>query len=96
VILFLLILLLSVLLPAIQYQKWQTAMNYLKHTSLQNLSLKAGGTKQTIEIHRRARERYDEIIAGHYNPPLFLYSGAHDHRRIYKAEREYHQTKVFR
>lgn len=57
-----LVLLFSALLPAIQYQKWQTAINYLRQASAQNLSLKAGGTKQTLEIYRRAVEKYEEKL----------------------------------
>jgi hypothetical protein len=59
VILFLLVLLFSALWPAIQYQKWQSAVKYLQLASAQNLPLKAGGTKQTLELYRRAVERYE-------------------------------------
>jgi hypothetical protein len=64
-IIFGLILFFSILLPIVQYQKWQTAVNYLRYASLNNLPLKAGGTKQTVEIYRRAVEKYEEKT----NPP---------------------------
>lgn len=46
-------------MPIVQYQKWQSAVKYLQYASLHNLGLKNGGTKQTIELHRRALEKYD-------------------------------------
>ncbi len=48
----------SVLLPIVQYQKWQRAVNYLKYATINNLGLKNGGTKETMELYRRAEERF--------------------------------------
>ena len=50
----------SVLLPVVQYQKWQRAVNYLRHATLNNLGLKNGGTKETMELYRRAESRYQD------------------------------------
>jgi hypothetical protein len=38
-------------------------VKYLQLASAQNLSLKAGGTKQTLELHRRAVERYEAQLS---------------------------------
>ncbi len=65
-IIFGLVLFFSILLPIVQYQKWQSAVKYLCYASLNNLPLKAGGTKQTVEIYRRAVEKYEERT----NPPV--------------------------
>jgi hypothetical protein len=46
----------SVLLHIVQYQKWQSAVNFLKHATLNNLGLKNGGTKETLELFRRAED----------------------------------------
>ena len=54
----------SVLLHIVQYQKWQTAVKFLTHATMNNLGLKNGGTKETLELYRRAEElfkiRYQE------------------------------------
>jgi hypothetical protein len=64
VILAVLVILLSFVLPAIQYQKWKKAMDYVKYAAANNLGLKAGGTKETMEVFRRAAERYEQEVAG--------------------------------
>lgn len=46
----------------IQYQKYERVIKYLKLTTLNNLSLKNGGTKQTLELYRRATELYEEKV----------------------------------
>lgn len=62
VILIVVVALLSWLFHSIQYQKYQRVVNYLKIATLNNLSLKNGGTKQTIELYRRATELYEQHI----------------------------------
>jgi hypothetical protein len=52
------ILFFSVLLPIVQYQKWQRAVGYLRHATINNLGLKNGGSKGTLELFRRAEEQY--------------------------------------
>lgn len=54
--------LISWFMHAVQSSKYQRACNFLKQTTLQNLSLKNGGTKQTLELYRRASELYDEHV----------------------------------
>eukprot|EP01040_Poterioochromonas_malhamensis_P004843 gene4843-5198_t len=46
----------------IQNQKYERVIKYLKLTTLNNLSLKNGGTKQTLELYRRATELYEEKV----------------------------------
>jgi hypothetical protein len=58
------IIVLSVLLPLIQYQRWQTAMKYLRVMTVNNYSLKEGGSKQTMELHQRALQTYEAIMPG--------------------------------
>jgi len=53
------ILFLSCLLPVVQYQKYQSAIKYLTQATINNLGLKSGGTKQTLELYRRAIEQYE-------------------------------------
>ena len=48
----------SFLLPIVQYQKHQRAVNYLTHATINNLGLKNGGTKETMELYRRAEELF--------------------------------------
>jgi len=47
---------------AAQYEKYKRAVNYLRTATLNNLSLKEGGSKQTLELYRRATEMYDEFV----------------------------------
>jgi hypothetical protein len=54
----------------VQYQKWEKAVKYLKTATLNNLSLKAGGSKQTIELYNRAVKEYEEYI----KEGLFLFN----------------------
>jgi hypothetical protein len=37
-------------------------VKYLKIATLNNLTLKNGGSKQTLELYRRASEMYDEKV----------------------------------
>lgn len=48
----------SVLLHIVQYQKWQRAVGFLRHATINNLGLKNGGTKETLELVRRAEAKY--------------------------------------
>lgn len=41
-----------------QYQKWQRAVGYLRYATINNLGLKNGGTKETLELFRRAEELF--------------------------------------
>lgn len=52
--------LISWLMHSVQAGKHARAVNYLKTATLGNLPLKAGGSKQTMELYRRASELYDE------------------------------------
>ena len=68
------VLFLSGLLPVVQYQKHEAAVRYLKNATLNNLGLKSGGSKQTMELFRRASELYDaHLKAGprHFTSPTF-------------------------
>ena len=58
-----LVLFLSILLPVVQYQKWKRATDFLRFAATSNLSLQAGGTKATMELHRRAVEAYEARVA---------------------------------
>ncbi len=53
----------SILLPWNQQQKYEQAIRFLKEATINNLTLKNGGTKQTIELFRRAKERYETKMA---------------------------------
>ncbi len=46
----------------IQYQKYDKLVKYLKYAVINNLNLKNGGTKQTMELFIRASEMYEEHI----------------------------------
>ncbi len=54
--------LLTWLFYVIQYQKYERVVKYLKFATLNNLNMKNGGTRQTIELHRRASELYVERV----------------------------------
>lgn len=54
--------LLSWFFHTIQFQKYERVIKYLKNATLNNLSIKNGGTKQTLELYRRAVELYEEYI----------------------------------
>lgn len=43
-------------------EKYRKAVKFLKKGTLENLSLKNGGSKQTLELYRRAAAEYDEQI----------------------------------
>lgn len=53
------VLLITWLLYIIQYQKYERVVKYLRTATLNNLGPKNGGTKQTIELYKRATELYD-------------------------------------
>jgi hypothetical protein len=54
--------LISWFMRTIQFQKYDRVVKYLKIATLNNLTLKNGGSKQTQELFRRATELYDEHI----------------------------------
>lgn len=56
------LLLVSWFFYTIQMQKYQKVVNYLKHATLNNLTLKNGGTPQTMELYRRAADMYQSDI----------------------------------
>lgn len=46
----------------IQNQKYQQLVKFLRHSVLNNLTLKNGGTKQTMELYKRAEIVYNDRI----------------------------------
>ena len=56
------IVLISWLQYVLQGQKYSKATKYLKHASLNNLGLKNGGTKQTLELYKRAAQMYEAHV----------------------------------
>ncbi len=59
VVVFFALLLISWFFRHIQFSKYQKAVKFLTVASSTNLPLKSGGTKQTLELHRRAAELYE-------------------------------------
>jgi hypothetical protein len=57
------LLLVSWFFHVIQQQKYEKVVKYLTNATLNNLSLKNGGSKQTMELYRRAAEMYDQEVA---------------------------------
>lgn len=55
------VLFLSVLLPFVQYQRYMTAIKYLTTATLNNFSLRNGGSKQTAELFQRASTAYETM-----------------------------------
>ena len=62
IVLLLTVLLISGLLHFNQQQRYKFIVEKLKTTTLNNAGPKNGGTKQTIELYRRASEQYDAHI----------------------------------
>jgi hypothetical protein len=62
VVMIVVLLLVSWFFHTIQQQKYEKAVKFLKFATLNNLTLKNGGTKQTLELFRRASELYDQKI----------------------------------
>lgn len=56
------LLLVSWFFHTIQQQKYEKAVKFLKVATLNNLTLKTGGTKQTMELFKRASELYEQKI----------------------------------
>jgi len=52
----------SMLMYSVQSQRYSTAIKYLKTATMNNTSLKNGGTKQTIELYKRAVEKYEAKV----------------------------------
>lgn len=66
-----LVLFLSVLLPVVQYQRYSTAIKYLMTATVNNLSLRSGGSKQTVELFLRASDEYEaHLRAGIRDSPF--------------------------
>lgn len=57
------LLLISWFFHVIQQQKHDKAVKYLRTAASAGLSLKNGGTKQTLDLHSRAAELYNQHIA---------------------------------
>ena len=57
------LLLISWFFHVIQQQKYEKAVKFLRNATLNGLNLKNGGTKQTLELFKRAGELYDQHIA---------------------------------
>jgi len=58
----LVLLLISWFFHTIQYQKYEKAVKFLKHAITNNLNLKNGGTKQTMDLLKRASDVYNDKI----------------------------------
>lgn len=63
VVIIVVLLLISWFFHTIQMQKYEKAVKFLKTATGNNLTLKNGGTKQTIELFKRASGLYDQHIA---------------------------------
>lgn len=59
IVLLVVILLISWFFRTIQSQKYEKAVKYLHHATFNNLGLRNGGSRQTLELYRRASEKYD-------------------------------------
>jgi curved DNA-binding protein CbpA len=53
------VLFLSVLLPVVQQQRHASAVAYLTTATASNLSVRGGGSKQTVALYQRATESYE-------------------------------------
>lgn len=62
IVLFVAALLISWLFHTIQKQKYEKVVKFLNNATVNNLGLRNGGTKQTMELFRRASELYDAHI----------------------------------
>ncbi|KAJ1430983.1 hypothetical protein B484DRAFT_448583 [Ochromonadaceae sp. CCMP2298] len=60
VVIFFVLLLVSWFFHTIQQSKHDRYVKYLTHATANNLGLKHGGSKQTLELYRRTAERYEE------------------------------------
>jgi len=56
------ILLISWFMHVMQNQKHERAVKFLYSATLNNLGVKNGGSKQTLELYRRASDRYDKEV----------------------------------
>jgi len=56
------LLLISWFFHTIQYQKYEKAIKFLKNAITNNLNLKNGGTKQTMDLLKRATDMYNDKI----------------------------------
>jgi hypothetical protein len=53
------VILISALMYSVQSQRYQDVVRKLKISTLNNLGPKNGGSKHTLELYRRAVERYE-------------------------------------
>jgi DnaJ family protein C protein 25 len=56
------LILFSVFVYIVQKQNYDKAIKYLEEATLKNVSLKLGGTKQTLQLNKQANELFDEEI----------------------------------
>ena len=54
------LLILSLFVHFVQLQRYEKLNKYLSHAAFNNLGIKAGGTKQTLELNKRAVSIYNE------------------------------------
>jgi hypothetical protein len=54
--------LVSWLMHAVQLQKYQRVVKYLKTAVANNLNERSGGTKQTMELYSKVVKKYNEEI----------------------------------
>ena len=59
IVIFFVLLLVSWFFRHIQFSKYNQAVKFLTNAASQNLPLKSGGTKQTLELHKRASDLYE-------------------------------------
>ncbi len=64
VVIFFALLLISWFFRHIQFSKYNKAVKFLTTSAAANLPLKSGGTPQTLELHKRACELYDNHMKG--------------------------------
>jgi hypothetical protein len=53
---------LSILFYVVQLQRHERVVKYLIYATVNNLPIKAGGTKQTMELYQRAVVQYEETL----------------------------------
>jgi hypothetical protein len=57
-----LVIALSILFYVVQLQRHDRVVKYLIYATVNNLPVKAGGTKQTMELFQRAVAQYEEAL----------------------------------
>ncbi len=61
------VIVLSVLLPSVQYQRYQTALAYLRYATVNNLTIKEGGSKQTMTLFLRASAEFEAKLSAGFS-----------------------------